>query len=102
MSEIVIEGYLTQSKLAAAPRQVAGESWIGEEVAVAAGSRRKWDMAYRSTGGTVVVEYDGDPHYCNSIRIKIDREKDRAAADLGYRVVRLPYWIQLTTEALEH
>jgi hypothetical protein len=102
MTEIAIEGYLTQPKLAAALKQVVGESWIGEEVAVAAGSRRKWDMAYRSAGGTVVVEYDGDPHYWNSIRMKIDREKDKAAADLGYRVVRFPYWIQLTSETLRH
>jgi hypothetical protein len=102
MKEIIIEGHLTQPKLAAALKQVLGDSWLGEEVTVAAGSRRRWDMAYRSTDGTVVVEYEGDPHYWNSIRIKIDREKDRAAADSGYRVVRFPYWIQLTSETLGH
>jgi hypothetical protein len=102
MTEIAIEGYLTQPKLAAALKQVVGERWIGEEVAVAAGSRRKWDMAYHPAGGMVVVEYDGDPHYCNTIRIKADREKDCAAADLGYKVVRFPYWIQLTSDTLGH
>jgi hypothetical protein len=102
MREITIESYLTQAKLASALKQLIDESWIGEEVTVAAGSRRRWDMAYLSAEGTVVVEYDGDPHYCNTIRIKADREKDRVAADLGFRVVRFPYWIQLTSEMLAH
>ena len=47
--------------------------------------------------GTMVVEYDGDEHYCNTLKIKADIEKDQKAAEMGYRVVRIPYWIQLTS-----
>lgn len=55
-------------------------------------------MAYEIHGRTTVVEFDGDAHYWNSLRIKIDSEKDIVADSLGYTVVRVPYWVQLTSE----
>lgn len=98
---VVIEGYLTQRKLSAALQQIVGDRWAGDEITIP-GSKRRWDMAYRSEDATVVVEYDGDEHYRNSVRIKIDREKDETAAAAGYRVVRFPYWVQLDETTLRH
>jgi hypothetical protein len=59
-------------------------------------------MAFSENGSTTVVEYDGDEHYCNTLKIKADIEKDQKAVQMGYRVVRIPYWIQLTNETLRH
>jgi len=98
---IVIEGYLIQSKLEAALKSLIGDGWIGRELKVG-DTRRRWDMAYRLDGATTVVEFDGDEHYRNALKIKVDREKDAIAAELGYSVVRVPYWVQLTTETLRH
>lgn len=98
---VVIEGYLTQRKLSAALQQIVGDAWAGDEINVP-GSRRRWDMAYRAEDTIVVVEYDGDEHYRNSMRIKVDWEKDEAAAAAGYRAVRFPYWVQLDDMTLRH
>src|SRR5690242_12142575 len=59
-------------------------------------------MAYHRDGNVTVVEYDGDEHYRNSLKIKADRAKDEAARTLGYQVVRFPYWVQLDTTTLRH
>lgn len=99
---IEIKGYLLQKKLENALRQIVGdEAWRGRELKVP-DSRRRWDMAYEVDGQMTVVEFDGDAHYWNSLKIKIDAEKDAVAQDLGYKVVRIPYWVQLTTETLRH
>lgn len=97
---IEIAGYLIQKKLEDALRQIVGENaWRGSELKVPS-SRRRWDMAYETNGQTTVVEFDGDAHYWNSLKIKVDAEKDVVAEELGYRVVRIPYWVQLTSETL--
>lgn len=100
-TEITINGYLVQAKLEEALKALVGHAWIGRELQVPE-SRRRWDMAYRIQNTTVVVEFDGDEHYRNTLKIKVDREKDRVAEGLGYRVVRIPYWVQITTETLQH
>lgn len=64
---ITIKGYLTEAKLAAALQQVVGESWVGRQVVLPL-SGHKWDMAYRREGAMVLVEYDGDHHYRDSMR----------------------------------
>lgn len=97
-----IDGYLLQRKLEEALVQIVGkEAWRGRELKVP-DSRRRWDMAYQIAGQTTVVEFDGDAHYWNSLKVKVDIEKDEVADNLHYRVVRFPYWVQLTTETLAH
>ncbi|MBM3996753.1 MAG: hypothetical protein FJ303_21755 [Planctomycetes bacterium] len=98
---VIIEGYLTQQKLAVALVQIFGERWVGAELRHPK-SRRRWDMAIHGAIGYQVVEYDGDEHYCNSLKIKADMEKDRLASESGWRVVRIPYWVQLDSVMLDH
>lgn len=100
-STITIDGYLTQKKLAAALAEIVGDDWLGSELKLP-NARRRWDMAYCRKDQTTVVEYDGDAHYRDPLKIKIDAEKDAVAHSLGYRVVRIPYWIQLDTKTLSH
>jgi hypothetical protein len=99
--EITIEGYLTEIKLASALEQLVGDSWAGCQVPLP-GSRRKWDMAFNQDGSLVPVEYDGDSHYRDSLKIKADREKDRVAQENRMRVVRVPYSVQLDNITLQH
>lgn len=101
MGTVVIEGYLTESKLAAALRDIVGEAWRGGEVSFP-GSRRRCDMALSLEGKTVFVEYDGDEHYRNSLKIKADQEKDAIARSHGVKLVRVPYWVQLDSVTLRH
>lgn len=99
MIRVVIDGYLLQAKLESALHQIVADAWRGHELSIP-GSRRRWDMAYELSGQTTVVEFDGDEHYRHTLKIKGDGEKDALALAAGHRVVRVPYWVQLTTETL--
>ena len=68
---LTIDGYLTERKLKTALQELFGSDWIGGQVSLP-GSRRKFDMAFRDGPTTVLVEYDGDEHYRNSLKIKAD------------------------------
>ena len=103
MIKVQIEGYLVQQKLEKALSEIVGdEAWHGAEIQVAAGRRQRWDMVYESPTGKVAVEFDGDEHYRNALKIKADFDKDAIAKQGNYRVVRIPYWVQLTGEMLRH
>jgi hypothetical protein len=101
MKPITVVGYLTQSKLESALRELVGNDWIGRELPVQ-GSRKRWDMAFRTARETVVIEYDGDEHYRSALKIKADLAKDADAERLGFRVVRIPFWVQLDTATVHH
>ena len=102
MKTVTVTGYLVQRKLELALREIVGiERWKGTEV-ILSGSRRRWDMSFEGSSGLVVVEFDGDEHYRNTLKIKTDEGKDAFARAHGIQVVRIPYWIQLTTETLQH
>ena len=99
--KVVIESYLTEPKLAVALQQLVGSAWAGGQVSLP-GSRRRFDMAFRAGGTAVLVEYDGDEHYRDSLKIRADRQKDDLAAANGMRLVRVPYWVQLDRLMARH
>lgn len=99
--KVIVESYLTEGKLATALRQMVGAAWAGGQVSLP-GSRRRFDMAFRSGGTTVLVEYDGDDHYRDSLKIRADCQKDELAASHGMRLVRVPYWVQLDAVTARH
>jgi hypothetical protein len=74
---IVIDGYLTEEKLGSALKALAGDQWVGRQVKLP-GSNYRWDTAFQQNGKQVLVEFDGDEHYCNSLKIMVDRKKTRS------------------------
>jgi hypothetical protein len=58
---------------------------------------RRFRPDYRSERHRVVVEFDGDEHYRRALHVIQDAERDDLVAALGYRVIRIPYFVQLTT-----
>jgi Protein of unknown function (DUF559) len=96
-----VTGYLTQEKLAEALRTLVGDRWTGVELRVA-GTKRRWDMGFSAGARRVVVEFDGDAHYRDALKIKADAEKDAIAKADGIHVVRFPYWVQLDQVTLRH
>jgi hypothetical protein len=99
--KIAIDSYLTERKLKIALQELFADDWIGGQVSLP-GSRRKFDMAFREGSTIVLVEYDGDEHYRNSLKVKADKEKDALAANYEIRVVRVPYWTQLDRLMVKH
>lgn len=56
---------------------------------------------YRSETLKMIVEFDGLYHYTNPIQIIKDRENTKIYQTMGYEVVRIPYFIQLTEKSVE-
>ena len=48
----------------------------------------------------LIVEFDGSQHYQDVNVLCRDKEKDRIYQAMGYRIVRIPYFIQMTQELL--
>lgn len=49
----------------------------------------------------IVVEFDGYQHYTVAKTIIRDMAKDKILKELGYTVIRIPYFIQMSTEIVK-
>ena len=48
------------------------------------------------------VEFDGPDHYMKANVILADENKDNVLKALGYKVIRIPYFVQLDNEAIKY
>ena len=62
-------------------------------------SRKRPD--YRSETLKMIIEFDGLQHYTSPAHIVRDKENTKFYENLGYRVIRIPYFIQLTNKTVE-
>lgn len=56
---------------------------------------------YRSEKLKMIIEYDGLPHYQKPDIILKDIKTTKIYQDNGYKVIRIPYFIQLTNEVVK-
>lgn len=56
---------------------------------------------YRSEDLKLIIEFDGLPHYTNPDIIEKDLKNTDLYTGFGYKVVRIPYFIQLTNKAVK-
>ena len=56
---------------------------------------------YRSEKLKLIIEFDGLPHYTKPDIIEKDYRLTEIYQELGYKVVRIPYFIQLTNKAVK-
>ncbi|MEZ4968760.1 MAG: hypothetical protein R2814_03685 [Flavobacteriaceae bacterium] len=61
-------------------------------------SRTRKRPDYRNDDLMIIVEFDGDKHYREVSKIKSEEEKTICYSNMGYRVVRIPYFVQITLE----
>ena len=50
----------------------------------------------------IVYEFDGPSHYQSSHTFELDRKKDDAVIEAGGVMIRIPYFVQLSGEALNY
>jgi hypothetical protein len=102
------EEFLTQHNLGKALSNILNQELvIGKTQQVplpVAGSKRArtWDYRFQVENQPTVVEFDGNDHYMNALKIKRDREKDALAKKNGLKVVRWPFWVQMDSQTLKH
>ena len=56
---------------------------------------------YRSEQLKLIVEFDGYRHYTVSKQVKADQQRNELYYSLGYKVVRIPMFVQLTTPIIK-
>lgn len=62
-------------------------------------SRKRPD--YRSESLKMIVEFDGIQHYQSPTKIRSDNEGTMLYRSLGYKVVRIPFFVQLSNVAVK-
>lgn len=62
-------------------------------------SRKRPD--YRSETLKMIIEFDGLQHYTSPTNIIRDKDNTKFYEELGYQVIRIPYFIQLTNKVVE-
>ena len=48
----------------------------------------------------IIIEYDGDRHYFDVKMIINDKKKDKVYKKMGYSIIRIPYFIQISNDVL--
>jgi len=79
--------------------EVESSEWIHDESIKGSGHRIRPD--YRCVSLKLIIEFDGVQHYQKPERIKADYENQAFYESLGYKVVRIPYFIQLSNDVVK-
>ena len=73
--------------------------WINNKKLQGSGINNRPD--YRNETYKLIVEFDGYRHYNSYNTIKDDNKKDYIYSNMGYTVVRIPYFVQLDEYVIE-
>lgn len=95
------EDYLTEERLGEILQQAIGSNDFVRNKSVPNSINKRRRPDYRSEKYKLILEFDGDSHYTKAKRIKMDKEKDEEYSSLGYRIYRIPYFIQITEGILK-
>jgi len=57
---------------------------------------------YRQDDLKLIIEFDGPSHYTQSSVIIKDLIKDNKYSSLGYKIIRIPYFIQMSKEVIKN
>ena len=88
--------YLTEDLLGNALQKIIPGHWIRDKKFV---GRTRPD--FRNDVAKLIVEFDGSTHYTSAKRIVADKAKDLAEARAGYKVIRIPYFVQLSAQTIK-
>lgn len=64
--------------------------------------RKAWDHYIKFNSRDILIEFDGSQHYTEMKNYLKDREYTQAAESLGFKVVRIPYFIQLNSKLIAY
>lgn len=82
----------------------ATNDWIHDKATglmKADGTTSRTRPDYRSETLKVIIELDGLPHYTSPEQIRTDERNTAFYRSNGYKVIRIPYFIQLTEAVVE-
>jgi hypothetical protein len=66
------------------------------------GIKERFRPDYRCEHSRLIIEFDGNQHYQRAFHVLGDRDRDRVLQSAGYRVIRIPYFVQMTPPVIRH
>lgn len=86
--------YLTEIELGKILNNIYNEEFIHDKCI---DNFHKFRPDYRSEKQKIIVEFNGYRHYSSSTVIMNDYKKYKILEDLGYKVIIIPYFVQIST-----
>lgn len=78
------------------------KDWIhNKSIKMLNGKKCRYRPDYRSESLKLIVEFDGLPHYKDPCVIEKDLKQTKEYEKAGYRVVRIPFFIQLSNDVVK-
>lgn len=93
--------YLTEKNLGEILKIIKPDYVFIHDKSVPESINKRLRPDYRNDALQLILEFDGDSHYCKAERVIKDKIKDDDYIQLGYKVFRIPYFIQMNTNLLE-
>lgn len=94
------EGYLTEDKLEPVLKVLFPNSNIIRQKKFGEKPVNRFRFDYYIESENMVVEYDGDSHFCKGSTNRADRTKDMWCEKKGIKMVRIPYFFQMDRDAV--
>ena len=91
--------YLTEKSLGEFLTKIFKTEFIHDKVVPNSNIKNRPD--YRNDDLMLIVEFDGYLHYTQPKTILTDSKKDKVYTSMGYKVVRIPYFVQISTEIIK-
>lgn len=96
MSSLLAGSHLTEANLGQYLKLLFDEDIIHNRKVP--GSETNCRPDFRIESLKLIIEFDGYMHYNNARTILADKAKDLEYLALGYQIIRIPYFIQLTAQ----
>lgn len=96
-----VEGYLTEELLGKFLNEFLPDCEIyHDKIVPSSGIKNRPD--YRIEKLKLIIEFNGKFHYTNPDTILNDYKKKEVYTNMGYKVVIIPYWIQLKSVVIQY
>lgn len=99
LQNILTKNYLTEDRLYEALKIIFKIDFIRDRQVPDSGINKRPD--FRNDELKLIVEFDGERHYTNNKIQKSDMLKAKRYSDMGYKVIRLPYFVQLSSSIIK-
>lgn len=96
---VKLPDYLNETKLGIFLSDRLSSNFLHDRKIPESDSQKRYDYIF--TDLKLIVEFDGYGHYTKSNIVINDESKDEEVSQYGYKLIRIPYFVQLTTEVIE-
>ena len=91
--------YLTETTLGVFLQNTFPNNWVHDKIVPNSNIKNRPD--YRCDELKMIVEFDGYLHYTSMKSILNDYKKDEVYKQMGYKIIRIPYFVQLESRTIK-